>query len=317
MIIKRVEWDKLKTFYHVTCAGSFLKASQILNLSQSALSRQVAKLEYQVGKPLLKRSVKGLILTDIGQEVFNLSKRVLTDIEVTSGKISEEENEPCGELKISCTNSLASTWLIHYLTTFLEKYPRISVSVIATDDEPNLSTCEVDVAIRTALPERPDLIQEKLRSFQVKLFASKNYLKKYGTPTTVDDLKKHRIITYGSYHSAPYENVDWTTTIEMPIGQVRSSILKINSSLGMYHAANEGLGIVSFSEGFENFPTYKNSQLIPVLPDIYGPKVDRYFIYSSQQKNSLKIKKFLEHIKESIAITSENNAPLKDVANEL
>lgn len=298
--MSKLEWDKLKTFYWVAQLGSFAKASHHLNLSQSALSRQVAKLEYQVGRSLFNRSVKGVKLNDAGQQIYQLSKRILSDVEITEGKIVEDENEPSGNLKLSCTTSLASTWLVHYLTNFLEKHPKLSLSVVATDEEPDLSTCEVDIAIRSAMPERDDLIQEKLKSFQVKLFASKKYIEKFGTPKSLEDLANHRIITYGSTRNAPFDNIDWISTIGMPIGKIRPSCLRINSALGMYHAANEGLGIVPFCEGFENFATYKNSTLVPVLQEVTGPKADRFFIYSSKQKTSSKIQALLSHLKESV-----------------
>src|ERR1700757_3072831 len=193
-----MDWDKLRVFHAVAEAGSFTHAGESLNLSQSAVSRQISALEESLSVPLFHRHARGLILTEQGELLFRTAREVFAKLSMAEGLISESKDRPKGPLKITSTVAFGSTWLTPRIKEFLDLYPEIQVTVVVDDSELDLSMREADVAIRMSPPRQPDLVQRHLMTVRNHAYASADYLKKYGTPQRPEDLDKHRIIIYGS-----------------------------------------------------------------------------------------------------------------------
>src|SRR6266851_5148194 len=167
-----MDWDKLRVFHAVAEAGSFTHAGEALNLSQSAVSRQISALEESLSVPLFHRHARGLILTEQGELLFRTAREVFAKLAMSESLISESKDRPKGPLKITTTVDFGSIWLTP-------------------------SMREADVAIRMSPPRQPDLIQRHLVSVQVHIYGAPEYLKKYGTPQRAEDLDQHRLIVYG------------------------------------------------------------------------------------------------------------------------
>lgn len=300
-----MDWGKLKLFYYVANYGSISKASEYLNVSPSSLGRSIQSLEYRIKTPLFKRHTRGLTLTRQGEELYKTASRIYCDIAQAETLLQEDKKIPQGLLRVSTSAALAGTWLVHYLAGFLEKYPKMALAIKGEDREIDLNLSDSDVLISTYIPDRPDLIQKKLMTFHVKLYASSKYLEKFGVPEKVEDLDRHRLIIYGTNISAPYKDINWVLRVGIPFGRIREPYLQINSPMGMFHAAEAGLGIIAFSEEYKYFPTFKGATLVPVLPEVKGPELTRYYIYPEQLKESKRVKAFGEYL-ENILHSSEH-----------
>src|SRR5579884_3494521 len=204
-----MDWDKLRVFHAVAEAGSFTHAGETLNLSQSAVSRQISALEESLSVPLFHRHARGLILTEQGGLLFPTAREVFAKLSMAEGLISESKDRPKGPLKITTTVAFGSTWLTPRIREFLELYPEIQVSLVVDDSELDLSMREADVAIRMSPPRQPDLVQRHLMALHYHVYASADYLKRFGTPQKAEDLDKHRIIIYGLDGRPPVRNVNW------------------------------------------------------------------------------------------------------------
>ena len=191
-----MDWDKLRVFHAVAEAGSFTHAGESLNLSQSAVSRQISALEESLSVPLFHRHARGLILTEQGELLFRTARDVFSKLSMAEGLISESKDRPKGPLKITSSVAFGSSWLTPRIREFLDLYPEIQVSLVVDDAELDLSMREADVAIRMAPPRQPDLIQRHLVSVQVHLYAAADYIKKHGMPQKPEDLYKHRVIVF-------------------------------------------------------------------------------------------------------------------------
>jgi DNA-binding transcriptional LysR family regulator len=106
-----MDWDKLRVFHAVAEAGSFTHAGEALNLSQSAVSRQISALEESVSMPLFHRHARGLILTEQGELLFRTAREVFAKLAMAEGLISESKDRPKGPLKITTTVAFGSVWL--------------------------------------------------------------------------------------------------------------------------------------------------------------------------------------------------------------
>ncbi|MHC2539192.1 DNA-binding transcriptional LysR family regulator [Bradyrhizobium diazoefficiens] len=202
-----MDWDKLKVFHAAAEAGSFTHAGEQLGLSQSAVSRQVSALEQELSVSLFHRHARGLILTEQGDLLFRTAHDVFMQLQAARAKLTDSRERPSGDLKITTTPGVGINWLIPRLGEFTALYPEIRISLIVTDEELDLSMREADVAIRTRKPTQPDLIQRKLFAMGFHAYCSPDYIKRFGTPRTLEELDSHRIITLsdGTFAAASSE----------------------------------------------------------------------------------------------------------------
>ena len=280
-----MDWDKLRIFHVVAEAGSFTHAGETLNLSQSAVSRQIANLEDSLHIALFHRHARGLKLTEQGEDLFSTAHDVFAQLAMAEARITENRERPEGPLMINTTVAFGSVWLTSRINTFVDRYPDIEVSLVLADNELDLSMREADAAIRMTAPTQPDLIQRHLMTMNYNVFASPGYLKKWGMPKKAEDLDAHRLIVYGEDARPPVENLNWLLTEGTPKGVVRKPALQVSNIYGIFRAVQSGVGIAAL-------PDYMNREvgnLIEVLPELRGPSVEVYFVYPEELRESKRI----------------------------
>jgi DNA-binding transcriptional LysR family regulator len=292
-----MDWDKLRVFHAVAEAGSFTHAGESLNLSQSAVSRQISALEESLSVPLFHRHARGLILTEQGELLFRTAREVFAKLAMAESLISESKDRPKGPLKITTTVAFGSIWLTPRIREFMELYPEIQVSLVVDDSELDLSMREADVAIRMSPPRQPDLIQRHLVSVQVHIYASPDYIKKYGLPQRPEDLDTHRLIVYGEDSRPPVPGVNWLIDAGAKPGHDRRPILTVNNTYGMLRAVISGLGLASLPD----FVAHENNSLVRVLPELAGPPNEAYFVYPEELRASKRISVFRDFLLRKVA----------------
>ena len=124
-----MDWDKLKIFHAVAEAGSFTNATINLNLSQSAISRQIQSLENSLKTKLFKRHTKGLTLTEQGNILFEETEKIFIDLNSLERKIIEFKKTPSGSLSINTTVGFGSMWLSPRINQFVQDYPDINLKL--------------------------------------------------------------------------------------------------------------------------------------------------------------------------------------------
>ena len=287
-----MDWDKLRVFHAVAEAGSFTHAGEALNLSQSAVSRQISALEESLSVPLFHRHARGLILTEQGELLFRTAREVFAKLSMAEGLISESKDRPRGPLKINTTVAFGTSWLTPRLREFTDLYPEIEVSLVVDDVELDLSMREADVAIRMTPPRQPDLIQRHLVSVNVHIYAAPEYVKKYGAPHTAEDLERHRIICYGEDARPPVPSVNWLLDAGAKPGQDRKPVLTVNNFYAMLRAVLSGLGVAALPDFMAN----EHPTLVRVLPELTGPPVEAFFVYPEELRSSKRIAVFREFL---------------------
>ena len=281
-----MDWNQLRVFATVAEVGSFTRAGKVLNLSQSAVSRQIGALEAALGVMLFRRHASGIILTEPGTELQFAVQDMSSRLALALGRINEYREQPEGPLRITSSITFGSGWLSARMNHFLEQYPDVSVSLLLVDNlELDLSQGQADVAIRFDRQTQPNLVQRKLMTTHYHIFASSEYLAEYGTPTTPADLDSHRLIVYGDGVQAPVENINWLLSEGRPKNDPREPALQVNSVYGIYRAVCSGLGIAAL-------PYYLSEEapnLVELLPQITGPSIDAYFVYPEELRHSKRI----------------------------
>jgi DNA-binding transcriptional LysR family regulator len=286
-----MDWDKLKVFHAAAEAGSFTHAGEHLGLSQSAVSRQVSALETELGVSLFHRHARGLILTEQGDLLFRTAHDVFMKLEAARAKLTDSKERPNGELKVTTTAGIGLNWLTPRLGEFLDLYPDIRITLIVTDEELDLSMREADVAIRLRQPQQPDLIQRKLFSVKFHAYASPEYLKRKGTPRSVEDIDNHPIIMLGGTVPQHLQNRNWLIQVGREGKPPRVPCLTINNVLGVQRACQEGFGIAML-------PDYliEDSGLVQLFDESDAIQLDAFFLYPEELKSVARVQVFRDFL---------------------
>jgi DNA-binding transcriptional LysR family regulator len=288
-----MDWDKLKVFHAAAEAGSFTHAGEQLGLSQSAVSRQVSALEQELSVSLFHRHARGLILTEQGELLYRTAHDVFMKLEAARAKLTDSKERPNGELKVSTSPGIGLHWLTPRLGEFIDLYPDIHITLITSDEELDLAMREADVAIRLRQPTQPDLIQRKLFSVRFHAYASPEYLKRFGTPKTLDDLDKHRVLLLGGTVVPNYfENRRWLMEVARNGKGPRVPILTINNILGVQRACQRGIGIALLPD----YLVEENGGLVQLFGESDTVSLDAYFAYPEELKSVARVQVFRDFL---------------------
>ncbi|MDX1401511.1 MAG: LysR family transcriptional regulator [Kiloniellales bacterium] len=294
-----MDWDKLRIFHAVAEAGSFTHAGDSLNLSQSAVSRQISALEDSIKLPLFHRHARGLVLTEQGDMLYRTVHEVFGKLAMVEARLSETKERPKGPLTVTTMVSFGATWLAPRIKEFMEDYPDVQVQLILDDRELDLSVREADIAIRFKAPRQGDLIQRHLMTVHLHAYASAGYIKRFGMPRDLADLNGHRLVTYGSHGRAPLPESDWLLRVGLDNNEQRRAALTINNVYAIKTAVLAGAGIGALPDVL----AYGEEDLIQVLPEVEGPEVDAYFVYAEEMRASKRITIFRDFLLRKVAET--------------
>ncbi len=295
-----MDWDKLRVFHAVAEAGSFTHAGETLNLSQSAVSRQISQLEDSLKVALFHRHARGLILTEQGETLYRTAREVFAKLAAAEASLSEGKELPRGPLKITTPVAFGSTWLASRIGRFLELYPEITVNLIIDDGELDLGMRQADVAIRLSPPRQPDLIQRHIKNIKLHLYASPSYLKQAGVPQTAEDLQNHRLVLFGDTPHPPFPNVNWLRDLATGGNRrVHMNTFAVNNYYAILRAVQGGVGIAAIPD----YLAKEDSSLVRVMPDVEGPQVPAYFVYPEELRHSKRITVLRDFLIQEVAKT--------------
>ena len=283
-----MDWDKLKIFHAVAEAGSFTSATVNLNLSQSAISRQIQSLEEDLKVKLFERHARGLTLTENGEYVFKTAHEVISKLKEVETSLSDQKNHPTGKLTITTVRSFGTHWLTPRIQEFMQLHPEIEVELIFDDKELDLSTRQADIGIFMRRPKQLNYIQRKLIDINYHIYGSNKYLEKYGMPKTIADLNKHKFISFGKGTPSPVFNPDWALKVGVKDSKKRKSVMKVNSVMGLLLAVESGVGLAALPD----YLSYQSKNIIKVLPKVEGPITEAHFVYPQSMKNVARVQAF-------------------------
>ena len=287
-----MDWDKLRIFHAAAQAGSFTHAGENLNMSQSAVSRQVSGLEQDLGVALFHRHARGLILTEQGEHLFRTVNDVMQKLEGVRSRLTEASEKPTGPLRLTTTVGLGSTWLTDRIHEFIDLYPDVRLQLILDDEELDLGMREADVAIRLRQPTQPDLIQRRLFTVHMHLYAAPSYLERFGRPKTLAELDGHRLVTFGVPVPQYLKDVNWLEVAGRDPSNPRLPILRINNLLSIKNAITRGIGIAVLPD----YMVGKDTALERLLPEAEVPSFSTYFVYPAELKNSARVHVFRDFL---------------------
>ena len=283
-----MDWDKLKIFHAVAEAGSFTSATVILNISQSAISRQIQSLEEDLKVKLFERHARGLTLTQNGEYVYKTAHEVISKIKEIETSLGDQKNKPTGKLTITTVRSFGTHWLTPRIQEFMNLNPEIEVELIFDDKELDLSTRQADIGIFMRRPKQLNYIQRKLVDINYHIYGSTKYLGTYGIPKTINDLTKHRFISFGKGAPSPVFNPDWALRLGSKDNNKIKPVMKVNSVMGLLLAVESGVGLAALPD----YLVSQSNNVVKVLPKSEGPITEAHFVYPQSLKNIARVQAF-------------------------
>ena len=283
-----MDWDKLKIFHAVAEAGSFTSATVTLNLSQSAISRQIQSLEDELKVKLFERHARGLTLTENGEYVYKTAHEVISKLKEVETSLGDQKDKPSGKITITTVRSFGTHWLTPRIQEFMKLNPEIEVELIFDDKELDLSTRQADIGIFMRRPKKLNYIQRKLIDINYHIYGSNKYLENYGMPKTLNDLNKHKFISFGKGAPSPVYNPDWALKVGMKDNTKRKPIMKVNSVMGLLLAVESGVGLAALPD----YLVFQSRNLIKVLPKVEGPITEAHFVYPESLRNVARVQAF-------------------------
>ncbi len=280
-----MDWDKLRIFHAAAEAGSFTHAGEALRMSQSAVSRQVSALERELSVALFHRHARGLVLTEQGELLFRTATEVMTKLQTAETLLADTTSKPSGDLRVTAPVGLGTVWVTQRLREFMDLYPDIRIELILNDEQIDISMRAADVAIWTREPEQSDLIRRQLAIMKVHAFASAQYIRRFGAPQTLEQLDKHRLISYSGQPAQHLSAIRWIENVGRQNGSRRVPAFSVNSVMAMKYAIRSGIGVGMLPD----YLTEEESDLVTVLTEVETPTLPILYVYPEELKSSKRV----------------------------
>lgn len=283
-------------FAKVVEQGSFTGAARLLGLPKTTVSRKVQDLEERLGAQLLNRTTRRLGLTEAGTVYHDHSQRIARELEEAESAVNQLQGGPRGWLRIAAPYSIGILWVAPLLGEFHQRFPEVRVDMHLSSDVVDLISTEIDVALRMGPLPDSSLVARKLATFRTQVYASPNYLQRYGEPLHPDDLQHHRVLAmhkhrHGGRYTWPLS--DGAGLVEYPVNPV----MVANDPGPLTGALICGEGLLMSSD-FTIKPMVENGSVRRVLAGWVGPEYEFNAVFNGGRALSPKVRAFVDFMVE-------------------
>jgi|TARA_B110000259_G_scaffold148528_1_gene167560 DNA-binding transcriptional LysR family regulator len=292
-----LSFEQLKSmvvFAQVVRQGSFSGAARQLDLTRAVVSYHVKKLELHLGVKLLNRSTRSLALTEVGEAYYESCNVIAEQANAAQQKIDNFKSEPEGLLKITCPINVGLQLMVPTLNQFCHLYPKIELDIHFTDDVVNIMQAGIDLAIRGAPLPDSGLQALHLLTLSTSIYASPEYIGKYGKPISPLDLEKHKWVMHQTN----------SRIIELKKDS-RSYSVKVKGIISTNNATSR-TAFVEGGHGLGRIPNYDakpkvtSGTLVRVLEDYELPDINVYAVFPSGTTSSKKLRLLLDFLKDAL-----------------
>jgi DNA-binding transcriptional LysR family regulator len=276
----------------VVDGGSFVKAAELVGLTDSGVSRAISRLETRLNVRLFDRTTRSVTLTDEGRRFYEEVKPHLNAIEdaatVASGAVSAVR----GHLKIDIDPFFLPLVLAGRLGLFCERYPELAIEFVTSERVGDLVSEGIDLAIRFGQPRHSTLVSRKLIEAPILTLASPSYLKRYGKPKHPSDLAHHRCLQFADpYTGRPF---DWEFIRgQETIGVPTSGPLTFTDPKSMLEECVAGTGIAQVI-GWGIKGLLASGALVDLFPAWHGERFPLFAFHPSRKHPPAKVRAFVE-----------------------
>ena len=278
--------DRIATFIMVIEQNGFAAAARVKGISTPAVSRQIATLEKELATELLHRTTRKIALTEVGNEYYQQCKKTLAELNEAEGAIAKSKTEATGTLTIMANRYFAITHILPRLMAFMQQNSKLHINFKLAEKFPDFKNEEIDILFGVSIQGSDELVSKRVATTRYILCASPQYLKKFGTPKTPQDLIQHRYITHSIRKP---NNIIHFQDLNVPI----NPILSLNDSYAMLECALQNIGIVNLHDYMVQ-DAISSGSLIEILGEYQEKQKSIYLYYQQTRYLQPKIRKFID-----------------------
>jgi DNA-binding transcriptional LysR family regulator len=288
------QFDQMRTFVRVVEAGSISRAAEQMGLAKSGVSRRLSDLESRLGVRLIQRTTRRSRLTEAGQAYYTGAVKLLGDVDELEAATADAEAVIRGTLRLAAPLSFGLCHLSPAMDEFMRQNPQLEINVDFSDRRIDLVERGMDLAIRIAQLEDSNLQARRICPIRLLLCASPAYLAEYGTPTRINDLKRHRILRYEAGGVSSIRLRDHQGRVHSI--QTGSHIVANNGDF-LRDMAMAGHGII-MSPSFITWQALASGDLVPVMTDFKPPPLEAWAVYPRNRYLSRRARSFIDFLVE-------------------
>jgi DNA-binding transcriptional LysR family regulator len=280
----------------VVKSRSFALAGRSLNMSQSGVSRAIARLEERLGVRLLERTTRAVALSEEGRRLYEQIVPLLSGLEEAAASVATAKVAVRGTLRVNMDPFISQLILGSQLSQFLKQFPALKIELITRDRLGDLVAEGFDLAIRFGEPRPSALVARKLLDTRVVTVASPAYLKKAGRPIHPSELEegRHRLIDFRDPETG--RAYEWAFRQGRKEIEITSNAQLLLSDVATIHAVClAGYGIAQLLElGIESL--IESGRLDIIFPDWLDERFPLYALHPSRNYLPLKTRAFLDFV---------------------
>ena len=288
----------ITSFVRVAAAGSFSQAARQLGVTTVAVSRNVQRLEGELGVRLLNRTTRRVSLTEEGRALFEKSRNALAELEAAHETIAERRTEPAGLVRVTSAGVFGRIYLLPLLEEFRARYPRIEVEMSLADRVVDMVAENYDVGFRVGEIPDSNTIVRKIADVPRFVCASPQYLMRHGAPQTPGQLAAHECIRYRSINSGRPRRWEFGRGNEIEGFDVHGHLI-FNDILAVCDAAIAGLGLAQLAT-YVATPHIRAGRLVPVLTDYAPPHFKISLCYPARRLQPARTRVFIDLVLERL-----------------
>ena len=290
----------MRTFVAVAEAGSFVRATETLKLSKTAVSRLVSDLEARLGARLLHRTTRKLSLTPEGELFLERCRQLLDGVAQAEAELSVHAGEAIGLLRINVPVTFGVLHLAPLWPRFMALHPRVTLDMTLSDRVVDLVEEGYDLAVRISKLRASSLVSRQLTTTRLVLCASPQYLQKYGMPGHPSEIANHRVIAYSLLSTGDQWAFDGP---EGPVTVKVTPRMITNSGDTCCAAALQHQGIV-LQPTFLVGPHLVSGALVEVLPQFRAVELGVYAIFPTRTHLTPKVRALIDFLIEAFGTRS-------------
>lgn len=283
----------LLIFVEVARQRSFTGAAKKLELSKSAVSQQIKRLEMHLDLQLLARNTRGVVLTAQGEALFARSELLTEQLASTLTSVSEVKQQPSGRFKVSVPPFFERGIIVPALQQLCLEFPLLEPELVVTGRWQDLIEHELDAAIFGGRLKDSNYKAQSIGKVRDIFCASANYLQRYGTPTQLDQLSQHKYIA-SHWQRKQLQLIDQRDNSELQIQLPHAALT--NNLATLTEIALADMGIALLPEFVAN-KLIRQGELVQLLPEFHGQAWQFYFLHRYQANKPEYIERFYSLVK--------------------
>ncbi|MCD4505449.1 LysR family transcriptional regulator [Chromobacterium piscinae] len=292
----KVTLDELKAFATVVDTGSITAAAQQLDLTVSATSRSLSRLEEKLKTTLLRRTTRRLELTEEGRAFLQNARAIIDSVDRAEEQMLARRDQPSGRLRIDAASPFMLHVIVPLVRGYRERYPQVELELNSNEGIIDLLERRTDVAIRIGQLKDSTLHSRLIGHSRLRVLASPAYLQAHGQPRAVEELGKHALLGFNqpeTLNTWPLPGAD---------GEAYRIEPAIRSSSGetLRQLALDGAGIVCLSD-FMTEQDRESGRLTQILAsDTLDMRQPIQAVYYRNTAVSSRIASFIDYLVEAL-----------------